>query len=58
MTTQYAAALEAAQNASAKFRAVQAAYRSRQINDAEYLAGRKAFEASQVAFDVARGEVA
>jgi hypothetical protein len=58
MTKEYAAALEAAQSASAKFRTIQAAYRSRQIGDAEYIAGRKAFEASQVAFDVARGEVA
>lgn len=37
----------------AEFRAAQQAYRSRQINDAEFLAAKAKYDASEKAFDAA-----
>lgn len=54
----YAEALAIANKATSEFRTIQRDYRNGAIGDAEYLAGRKAFEESQKAFDAARGEVA
>lgn len=47
----YAAALEAARAAARVYREAQTAYRARKIGDAEYLAARAAWEASDKAFD-------
>ena len=54
---EYEVALEAARVASQKFGAAQKAYRSLEIGDAEFLAAKAEYDASGVAFDVARGEV-
>lgn len=49
----YQDALKLANEASAKFRAVQLAYRSRQIGDAEFLAAQAEYKKSEVEFDAA-----
>ena len=53
MSNEYAAALEVARKASAEFTKAQIAYRAKQIGDAEFLAARAEFKASEVAFDAA-----
>jgi hypothetical protein len=53
MTKTYEAALEESRKAARKFMAVQADYRARKIGDAEYLAARAEYEASEKAFDAA-----
>lgn len=53
MTTEYAKAYKAANQASAQFGKAQMAYRSGKIGDAEFLAARDKFKAAQAAFDVA-----
>jgi len=49
----YEDALAAFRGASRDYTAVVTAYRARTIDDAVYLAGRKAFNAAQAAFDLA-----
>lgn len=49
----YLAAYRASGDASRAFALAQAAYRSRRIGDAEYLAARKVHAEAQAAFDVA-----
>lgn len=49
----YAAALESARAASRVFQDVQIAYRAGTIGDAEFLAARAVWLASEAAFDVA-----
>ena len=54
--TNYAEVLEAARAASRAFAVAQQAYRTGQIGDAEFLAAKATYTASEVAFTVARGE--
>ncbi len=49
----YEASLEKSREATRKFMAVQADYRARKIDDAEYLAARAEYEVSEKEFDVA-----
>ena len=49
----YDAALVEWRKASAAFRTVQTAYRSRKIGDAEFLSGKKAFDDATAVFDLA-----
>lgn len=53
ISAEYAKALEESRAASAIFREAQLAYRSRKIGDAEFLAARKIYDASEAAFDAA-----
>ena len=53
MTIEYELALNAANAASAKFRAAQDAYRACKIGDTEFLAARAEFDRSTAAFDAA-----
>ena len=53
MTNEYKAALEKANKVSAEFRAAQIAYRARKIGDAEFLAAKAKYDASEKAFDAA-----
>lgn len=51
--TEYEAAIAKHNEAIRAFRAIQEAYRSRTIGDAEFLAGRKAYNAATEEFDAA-----
>ncbi len=53
MTNNYEAAMEKSNIAIRAFAKVQADYRNRNIGDAEYLAGRKTYEAAMAEYDVA-----
>lgn len=53
---EYIAVLQAQRAASARFYIAQKAYRARTIGDAEFLAARAEYDASEVAFSKARGE--
>lgn len=53
MTKTYEAALEESRKASREFMAAQIAYRTRKINDAEFLAAKAKYEESEKAFDAA-----
>lgn len=53
MDKEYKAALDKANAASAAFRQIQQAYRSRKIGDAEFLAGRAEYDAACKEFDAA-----
>lgn len=55
---EYAAAHAAVTAATRAFRDAEAAYRSRKIGDAEYLAARKKYEAAQITFDAAHAKEA
>lgn len=57
-TTEYEVTLETARAAARAFSAAQKAYRAGEIGDSEFLAAKAAYDASDAAFDVARGEVA
>lgn len=53
MNNTYEAAMEKSGAAIRAFKAVQEAYRARKIGDAEYLAGRKAYESAMAEYDIA-----
>lgn len=53
MSPEYAAALAKANAAGRVFAAVQESYRSRLIGDAEFIAGRNAYDAANAEFDIA-----
>ncbi len=55
-SAKYEAALAKWRVAAQAFNKVTAAYRARQIDDAAYLAGRKAFEVAGVEHDLAEQE--
>ena len=52
-SAEYQAASELANRAGAQFRKVQEAYRSQEIGDDDFLAGRKVYDAAMAAFDKA-----
>jgi hypothetical protein len=56
MTAKYESALAAMKVAQGKFNRVSENYRARKIDDAEYLAARKAYKAAEAAFDAAYAE--
>ena len=53
---EYKQALDDARKAAAAFKLIQEAYRARLIDDAKFLAGKRAYDASTIAFDAAREE--
>lgn len=58
MTNEYQIALAKVTAASAKFRTIQLAYRTRQIGDVEFLEGKRIMVAADREFDAIRGEAA
>ena len=53
LSPQYESALKTSAESIEAFRKVQIAYRERQIDDAEYLAARKAYDLARIEFDKA-----
>lgn len=53
MTKTYEAAIHKHNEAITAFRIVQLAYRARSIGDAEFIAGRKIYDAATTEFDAA-----
>ena len=58
LSPEYAAALEASRVAGAKYALLAKAYRSQKIGDAEFLAGRAAYNEAEKAFDAAYAKAA